>query len=154
MHLKFAILGAIMSFIAVQGFLRTPQQSNTNYVKLFFASTEAPPTTPSKSSSSWDGKSIPEDNPERGELKVDASFDRRDTRPLDFIDNDQANPPGQWWTPYLPSKQEQEAAEKGFDFNDGEQWLKDKAEGKIENVNPEKVPTEFKYKFSFFHNDM
>lgn len=152
--MKFAFLGALLSLISVQGFLIPSQKSIAKTVKLYSASTQAPPSTISTSSSSWDGKSIPEENPERFDLKVDASFDRRDTRPLDFIDNDQANPPGQWWTAYLPSKQEQEAAEQGFDFKDGEQWLKDKAEGKIEDLDTDKVATEFKYKFSFFHNDV
>lgn len=152
--MKIAFLFASFSLISVQGFLMPSQTYNAQNVKLFSASTEAPPTTSSRSSSSWDGKTIPEGNPERIDLTVDASFDRRDTRPLDFIDNDQANPPGQWWTAYLPSKQEQEAAAKGYDFKDGEQWLKDKAEGKIEDADPEKIPTEFNYKFSFFHNDL
>ena len=151
--MRIAFLFTSLSLISVQGFLMPSQTYNAQNVKLFSASTEATPTTSSKPSSSWDGKTIPEGNPERINLKVDASFDRRDTRPLDFIDNDQANPPGQWWTAYLPSKQEQEAAAKGYYFKDGEQWLKDKAEGKIEDVDAEKIPTEFNYKFSFFHNN-
>lgn len=149
MFMQQSVFVLLVSLLSVHGFLVTPSFS-TNTKLFSAATTQAPPS----STSSWDGKSKPTENPERNGLSVDASFDRRDTRPLDFIDNDQANPPGNWWTAYLPSKQEKEAAEQGYNFQDGEQWLKDKAEGKIETADHEKTPTTFNYKFSFFHNDI
>jgi hypothetical protein len=79
----------------------------------------------------WTGDRVPETNPLRLQLKIDASFGRAETRTVDYMDADAQNPPDEteWWKAYLPSEEEIEAAAQGFDFSNPEKWLADKAAG-------------------------
>lgn len=97
----------------------------------------------------WTPDRVPASNPARAGLTADASFDRVEARPLDYMDNDAQNPPleGKWWHAYLPTEEEKQAAAAGFDFTHPEQWLKDYKEGKVK-VDAS-TPADFKYKLSF-----
>jgi hypothetical protein len=69
----------------------------------------------------WDKKKIPLPRKEFFTQKMDATWGRGKFR--EEVWEDRGNPENFWWEAYMPSQQEIEAFNAGFDFEDPKKWF-------------------------------